>query len=80
LEKVDCNTGGDHAVNHPQRNLPRVPEQRRAWHGHSESEAVMAEFVAALFVLVSASIFLAHAYDAYHAKPTARNMLKKAQT
>jgi hypothetical protein len=73
-------TEGDHAVNHPQRNLPRVPEQCRPWHGHFEGKAVMAEVVIALLVLVSAGIFSAHAYDAFHAKPAARNMLKRART
>jgi uncharacterized membrane protein YjgN (DUF898 family) len=36
---------------------------------------VMAEVVAAVLALVSAGIFLAHAYDAYHAKPTARDIM-----
>ena len=40
----------------------------------------MAEVVAMLLALVSAGIFLAHAYDAYRAKPTAPNVLRKART
>jgi hypothetical protein len=67
--------GGDHAVNHPQRYLPRIFEQRRTRHGKAGSETVMAEVVAALLIFGSAAIFVAHAYDAYHAKPTARNIL-----
>jgi hypothetical protein len=35
----------------------------------------MAEVVAAVLALVSACIFLAHAYDAYHAKLTARDIM-----
>jgi hypothetical protein len=40
----------------------------------------MAEVVAALLGLVSAGIFLAHAYDAYHVKPTARDVQQRART
>jgi hypothetical protein len=69
-----------HAVRHRQRNLPRVSEQCRAWNGKLGNAAVAAEVVAALLASISASIFLAHAYDAYGAKPTARNVVRRAQT
>jgi hypothetical protein len=70
-----CNDGGDYAFIHPQRNLSRVPEQRRARHGETRSEAVMAEVVAVLLVFVSASIFFARAYGAHRTKATGRNVL-----
>jgi hypothetical protein len=71
------NNGGDHALNHPQRNPPRVSEQCRARNSKLRNAAVTTELVAALLASVSASIFLAHAYDAYGAKPTARNVVEQ---
>ena len=53
------NNGGDHAVNDPQRDLPRVSKGCRGWNRKLRNPAVTAEFVAALLArLVPASFWL----------------------
>jgi hypothetical protein len=57
--------GGDHGDVHFQLDLPRVSEERRSWHGKLGRTTTMTELVTALLAFFSASVFLAHAYDAY---------------
>jgi hypothetical protein len=56
--------GFDHVGNHPQRNIPPLRNGRPAVHRKPRGKA-MTEAIAGLCVLLSASIFLAHAFDAY---------------
>ena len=56
--------GFHHVGPHPQRDLQAIPQGRACRHGEQEGTA-MTETVAALFVLLSVSVFLAHAFDAY---------------
>jgi hypothetical protein len=56
-------TGVGHG-NHPQRNLPRIPQERPFRQGNLGGKA-MTEVVTALLVFLSIGVFLAHAFDAY---------------
>jgi hypothetical protein len=56
--------GSDHVGPHPQRDLQAIPQGRASRHGERGGIA-MTETVAALFVFLSVSVFLAHAFDAY---------------
>jgi hypothetical protein len=55
--------GFDHVVP-PQRDLQAIPQGRASRHGEQGGIA-MTETVAAIFVFLSVSVFLAHAFDAY---------------
>jgi hypothetical protein len=57
--------GGDDGNVHSQFDLPRVFEDGGCWHGEPWWKTTMIEIVTALLALLSASVFLAHAYDAY---------------
>jgi hypothetical protein len=57
--------GDDYADIHSQFDLPRVSEKRRSRHGERGRSTTMTEVVTALLALVSAGVFLAHAFDAY---------------
>jgi hypothetical protein len=60
----DQTAGFDHDGPHPQRDLPPIPQGGLSRHGKAGGKA-MTEIVAALFVFLSISVFLAHAFDAY---------------
>jgi hypothetical protein len=51
---------------HPERNLP--PIHHRDACGDSPRNKAMTEVVTALFALLSISVFLAHAFDAYRSR------------
>jgi uncharacterized membrane protein len=57
--------GGDDGDVHSQFDLPRVFEDRCCWHGEPWWKTTMTEIVTGVLAFLSASVFLAHAYDAY---------------
>jgi hypothetical protein len=57
-------TGFDHVRPHPQRDISRIPPERPLWL-EAPGRKAMIEVVTALFVFLSAGVFLAHAFDAY---------------
>jgi hypothetical protein len=61
----DPTAGFDHAGPHLQRNLPPFPQGRPSRHGNAGGKA-MTELVVALLAFLSISVFLAHAFDAFH--------------
>jgi hypothetical protein len=68
---IQCTTknGGDNGI-HPQPNLPRISQERSSRHGKSGRPTVMADIVSSLFIILSASVFFAHALDAYRCRAT----------
>jgi hypothetical protein len=59
--------GFGHAGSRPQHDLSRIPQARPFRHCGPRGKT-MTETVAALLVIVSIGIFLAHAFDAYRTR------------
>jgi hypothetical protein len=57
--------GCDHAGLTPQRDLPPISQGRPSRHRNAGGKA-MTEIVVALLAFLSISVFLAHAFDAFH--------------
>jgi hypothetical protein len=61
----DQTAGFDHAGPNPERGLPPFPQERPSRYGNAGGKA-MTEIVVALLAFLSISVFLAHAFDAFH--------------
>jgi hypothetical protein len=57
--------GCDHAGYHPWRDLPPFSQGRPGGYRDDPGSTPMIEIVTALLALLSISVFLAHAFDAY---------------